>query len=127
MRPSLNAKHIHLTWAALVCLGLGGCASTWDEVTSRDFKMSMLFTSKDPMIVLRDSSDGNERHKALASLKEPLQTGGSQKDQDTVVEILKASATSDQEPLCRMAALRTLGHFKDPCAPKSSRPLTCKT
>ena len=54
----------------------------------------------------------------LAALREPLQKGGSQQDQDTIIEMLKTSATRDQEPLCRMAAVRTLGHFKDPRAPE---------
>jgi hypothetical protein len=93
-----------------------GCASKWDELTSHDFTLSMFFTKKDPMVVLRDSNDGNERYKALAVLKEPLQSGGSQQDQETIMGILKTSAASDQEPLCRMAAIRTLGRFKDPRA-----------
>jgi len=101
----------------LLGLVLCGCASTWDEMTSRDFTVGMLFAKKkDPLVVLRDSNDGNERYKALAALHEPLQGGGSQKDEDAIVGILKTSATSDQEPLCRMAAVRTLGHFKDPRA-----------
>jgi HEAT repeats len=99
---------------------LSGCASTWDDITSRDANWSNIFfgKSKDPLVVLRESNDGNERYKALAALREPLQTGGSQQDQDAIIEILKTSATRDQEPLCRMAAVRTLGHFKDPRAPE---------
>jgi hypothetical protein len=83
---------------------------------SHDFTMSSMWTSKDPLVVLRDSSDGNERHKALAALQEPQQHGGSQKDQETVMQILEMSAKGDQQALCRMAALRTLGRFKDPRA-----------
>jgi hypothetical protein len=75
-----------------------------------------MFVSKDPRVVLRDSTDGNARYKALAALREPVQNGGTQQDQDAVFEILQISATSDQQPLCRMAAVRTGGHFKDPRA-----------
>jgi hypothetical protein len=113
VRPALKSQ---IAVAAVVCLAACGCASTWDEMTSRDFKMKMLYTKKDPLEVLRDSTDGNERSVALASLREPLQSGGTQKDQDIVIDILKSSATRDQEPLCRMAAVRSLGHFKDPRA-----------
>jgi len=104
-----------IAFAGGLGLGLCGCATFWDDVMSHDFTMSSMFTSKDPMVVLRDSSDGNERHKALAALQEPLQHGGSQKEQDSVMQILEVSAKGDQ-PFCRMAALRTLGHFKDPRA-----------
>ena len=52
----------------------------------------------------------------MAALQEPLHNGGSQKDQDTIVEILRTSAQKDSQPLCRMAAIRALGRFKDPRA-----------
>jgi HEAT repeat protein len=99
---------------------LCGCASTWDEMTSRDCNWGnvLLGKSKDPMVVLRESNDGNERYKALAALREPLQKGGSQQDQEAVMEILKNSATRDQEPICRIAAVQALAHFKDPRAPE---------
>jgi hypothetical protein len=105
-----------LAWVGACCLSLCGCASFWDEVTSRNFSPSKLFKESDPLVVLHDSSDGNERHKALAALREPLANGGTQKDQDTILQILKVSATQDEHPLCRLAALRALGRFKDPQA-----------
>src|SRR5262249_49193702 len=105
-----------LTAAAVLAAGLPGCASFYDEVTSRDFSVGQLFRRKDPLYVLRDNDDGNERHKALAALREPTQNGGPAKDQDATLEILKASATADNQPLCRMAAVRALGRFKDPRA-----------
>jgi hypothetical protein len=102
--------------AAALLLSLSGCASTWDDITSRDFQVGHLFSKPDPLVVLRDSSDGNERHKALAALREPLAEGGTQHDQDIVLEILRKSAVGDDHPLCRMAAIRALGRFKDPRA-----------
>ena len=50
-----------------------GCASFWDSVTSRDFRIKNLFLPPDPpMVVLEKSVDGDKRSAALASLKEPL-------------------------------------------------------
>jgi hypothetical protein len=99
------------------CLaGLSGCAGFVDEVTSRDFDFKTMFTRPSPLVVLQKSTDGNQRAKALACLKEPLQNGGNQKDQDVIVLILTTAATSDRQPLCRLAAVKALGHFKDPRA-----------
>jgi hypothetical protein len=99
----------------LTCLGVGGCADFWDEVTARDFTMKGYFGAKpDPLVVLRDSTDGNRRAKALAALREPLQFGGTQEQQDTVVKILVAAATQDRQSWCRHAAVGSLSTFKDP-------------
>src|SRR3954466_11553891 len=98
-------------------LGAAGCANFWDDVNSRDFKFKDLFTaSPPPLAVLEHSDDGYARAKALAALEEPQQHGGSQKDQDVYVEILSKSAVSARDPLCRMAAIKSLGRFKDPRA-----------
>jgi HEAT repeat protein len=86
-------------------------------MTSRDFSMKQLFaTPPPPLDVLRDpnfAKDGEARARALVLLEEPLQHGGSQKEQDDIVELLKNAATVDQTPLCRMASIRALGRFKD--------------
>jgi len=97
-------------------LGLGGCANFWDDVTSRDFAVSSLWTKPNPLVVLAESSDGNKRAQALRSLQEPAQHGGAQKDQDAIVQILTAAATSESRALCRLAAIKTLSTFKDPRA-----------
>lgn len=101
---------------ALALLGLCGCANFWDEVTSRDFKFKNLFVHKEPMVVLRESKDGDERAKAMLKLHEPNQHGGSAQEQDEVMKILTQSATQDPRPLCRLAAVEKLGEFKDPRA-----------
>jgi hypothetical protein len=123
VQPSSNPKWgsagrtvLRLAWAGGISLGLCGCASFWDEVTSRNFTPGKLFTRPDPLVVLKDSDDGSERHKALAALREPAQNGGSNEDQEIILKILKTAATADQQPLCRMAAIRALGRFKDPRA-----------
>ncbi|HTU16697.1 MAG TPA: HEAT repeat domain-containing protein [Gemmataceae bacterium] len=106
--------------AAAVCCSLSGCAGFWDEVTSRDFKFKDMFKpAPDPLWVLRNSDDGDKRSKALLSLKEPLQTGGTKQEQEVVVKLLIQSANSDPQPLCRLAAIATLQHFKDPRAARA--------
>jgi HEAT repeat protein len=95
---------------------VGGCAGFWDEVTSRDFHVKGLFVKSDPLVVLRDSHDGDKRAKALRALQEPNQNGGTQEEQDAILKILMTAATSERQPLCRLAAIQSLGHFEDPRA-----------
>ena len=96
------------------CLLACGCAGFWDDVTSRDFSWSAMFTKPNPLLVLRDSSDGDKRANALRALREPKQYGGSDAEQDAIVNILTTAATTEKQPLCRLAAIGALGHFKDP-------------
>ena len=58
-----------LPWAALASLGLCGCAGLWDDVTSRNFHLQALFVKPDPLVVLRDSTDGDDRAKAFRALQ----------------------------------------------------------
>jgi hypothetical protein len=96
---------------------MSGCAGFLDDITSRDFKFKDLFKPPpDPLWVIRNSSDGDKKSKALRSLKEPLQNGGTQQQQDVIVKLLVQSALSDPQPLCRLAAISSLQHFKDPRA-----------
>jgi HEAT repeat protein len=127
MRTLLGRRSERGHWACrlvglvLLTLVVSGCATFWDDVTSRNFTMSTLFTRQDPLVVLRDSSDGTQRARALAALEEPLAKGGTQQDQEIYVKILTTSALSDREPYCRLAAVRTLGRFKDPRAAQTLR------
>jgi len=98
------------------CLATTGCANFWDDVTSRDFTFNGYFNKPNPMLVLRDSVDGDKRSKALAALHEPKQFGGTDEEQNAVVKILVTAAVSEKQPLCRLAAIESLGHFKDPRA-----------
>jgi HEAT repeats len=100
----------------LAALSITGCANFWDEVTSRDFKVKSLFVQPDPLLVLQTSTDGDMRAKALRALKEPISHGGTQADQDEIMKLLTAAAVSDKQPVCRLAAMQTLGRFKDPRA-----------
>jgi HEAT repeats/PBS lyase HEAT-like repeat len=104
------------TGPILAVLTATGCASFWDDVTSRDFKVKSLFVQPDPLLVLQTSTDGDLRAKALRALKEPISHGGTQADQDEIMKLLTAAAVSDKQPVCRLAAMQTLGRFKDPRA-----------
>ena len=103
-----------LAGVAVTSLSLCGCADFWDNVSSRNFSFKTCFDTPNPLLVLRDSNDGNERAKALRILQEPKQHGGTDKDQDAIFKILTVAATSDRQPLCRLAAIESLGHWKDP-------------
>jgi len=116
-RHPLLALRAGILSSTLATCALCGCAGFWDEVTSREFKFKDMFKpAPDPLWVIRNSNDGDKKSKALRSLKEPLQHGGSQQQQDVIVKLLIQSATSDPQPLCRLAAISTLQHFKDPRA-----------
>ncbi|MGE3804469.1 MAG: HEAT repeat domain-containing protein [Gemmataceae bacterium] len=103
-------------WRTLSVLGLlplTGCSSLWEEVTSREFKVKNLFTRPDPIVVMRESTDGDKRAKALLAMKEPRGHGGGDLEQNTVLQIMNAAATTDRQPLVRLAAVEQLGTFQD--------------
>lgn len=104
--------------AGLLALAAGGCASTWDEVTSRerDFHEIVWANRTDPLQTIRDSTDGERRGRALARLKEPAANGGTAQEQQVYLDILGKAALQDREPMCRLGAIRALGTFRDPRA-----------
>lgn len=112
----MSRLRVRFVAVALICTSLGGCASFWDDVTSRDFSMSTYFNPPDPITVLQTSTDGDARARAYARLVEPRQNGGGQVAQEEVVQLLTKAAMSEPQPLCRMAAIRALGKFQDPRA-----------
>jgi len=114
----IRAEHLaRLGYTALLGLGLCGCSNTWDQLSRKDIpftaRVNGLFVHQDPLVVLRDSKDADDRAKALRSLREPKQHGGSDQEQETMVAILVTTAKTDVQPLCRVAAIGTLGSFKD--------------
>ncbi|HEX5270629.1 MAG TPA: HEAT repeat domain-containing protein [Gemmataceae bacterium] len=105
-----------LAAAGLVGLGLCGCV-TWDDVTSRDFQVKDFWAKPpDPLVVLRDSNDGDKRAKAFRALKEPKLNGGTDQDQDAILTMLSVAATQEKRYYVRLEAMRKLGEFKDPRA-----------
>lgn len=103
-------------FSVVLCPCLSGCAGFWDDVTSRDFDFKSMFVKPNPLVVLRDSNDGDKRANALRALHEPNQNGGTKQEQDMVVNLLVTAAKSERQPLCRLAAIESLGHFQDPRA-----------
>ena len=92
---------------------VAGCGF-WDDFRSRDYSIKSYFVHEDPLVVLADKkSDGNKRARALGSLREPKQNGGTDQEQDVVVKVLVSAATSDAEAWCRIRAIESLGTFKD--------------
>jgi hypothetical protein len=110
---------------AVASLALTGCAGTLDTITSRSFRQDPFNTTyrairpEDPMAVLRADPprSGDERAKAMLRLKEPLRNGGTQQDQDEVIDLLARTATADPSAVLRAAAVSALGRFEDPRAP----------
>jgi hypothetical protein len=102
--------------AGLAGLSLCGCV-TWDEVTCRDFQFKDFWAAPpDPLVVLKDSKDGDKRAKAFRALKEPKLNGGTDQDQDAILSILITAATREPGYYVRLEAMRKLGEFKDPRA-----------
>lgn len=111
---------------AIVTLGITGCATDWDTLTSHRFRDGLLehpwttskqaFVPEDPMLVLRTEPprDGDERAAAMHRLVEPLRNRGTQEDQDIMVNILATAAVSDASPVLRMEAVTALSRFEDP-------------
>jgi len=116
IRRGARRRAVHLAGAALASLGLSGCAQFWEDVTSKDFQCSDLWSRPNPLLVLRDSNSGDKRARALRSLREPKQHGGTAEEQDAMVNILVTAAKTDPQPLCRLAAIQSLGGFQDPRA-----------
>ena len=99
--------------------GSAGCAGPgfWDDVTSREWHFKDMFASAPPpMTVLRTSTDGDARARAMIALKEPKPNGGADAEQDEAIAILTKAAVADPQPLCRRAAIQALGRFHDPRA-----------
>ncbi len=103
----------------LVCgpAGLSGCG-VWDEFRANDYSVKAFFVHEEPLVVLRDSNDGNKRARALGSLREPKQHGGGDQEQEVVVNVLVTAAAREPQALCRLRAIEALATFKDPRAVK---------
>jgi hypothetical protein len=100
---------------------LGGCAGTIDTLTSQRFRehpFHTLFGSDDPVWVLENVPEGDQRAKAMSAVKEPKRHGGKDEEQKRVMELIAASATSDKQVVCRLGAIETLARFDDPQSSK---------
>jgi hypothetical protein len=107
--------------AVLFLPWLGGCAGTIDTLTSQRFRehpFRTMFSSDDPVWVLENVPEGDQRAKAMAAVKEPKGHGGKDEEQKRVMELIAASATSDKQVVCRLGAIEALSRFEDPQSSK---------
>jgi hypothetical protein len=119
-------KRIGQALGGALLLGACGCASFFEEVSSREFEFKALWSKKpEPLVVLRDSTDNARKAEALTRLREPLAHGGTQEQQELHMQILARAAVNEapgqaeplsRDPLCRLCAIRTLGEYRDPRA-----------
>jgi hypothetical protein len=104
---------------SLLPFALTGCSGFWEDVTSREFEFKSLWTSPpNPLVVLSQDNDGDHRRKALLRLQEPKTHGGTDEEENQMLDLLANTAVKDPQPLCRLAAIQTLGTFRDPRAAK---------
>jgi HEAT repeat protein len=112
--------------AGVALMSFAGCEHFWDDITAHSpqggfrndmaFRWQLLTHKDEPLVVLRDSHDGDMRARAYRELQEPKLHGGSDQDQEAMLKILGTAAKSERSPVCRVAAIETLGKFKDPRA-----------
>jgi HEAT repeat protein len=113
------ARRALILIAATAAVAHVGCAGTWEAVSARKFReapLKSMFSSEEPISVLRNKVDGNERADAMRRLKEPTASGKSPAEQDEAMQILWTAATTDPSPIVRVAAIDALGRFTDPRA-----------
>lgn len=100
----------------------GGCASTWDAVSSRRFREKPFGTTfhkdEDALTTLRGATPdmGDERARAFKRLKEPAKSGLGDAAQDEALQLLSDAATKDSSVYVRVCAIDALGRFRDPRA-----------
>ena len=100
----------------------GGCASTWDTVSSRRFREkpfgTMFHKEEDALTTLRGATPdmGEQRARAFQRLKEPAKAGLGDAEQNEAIQLLSDAATGDPSAYVRVCAIDALGRFKDPRA-----------
>jgi hypothetical protein len=131
---SLHADGVSSTWrrsllgAGLLLAAVYGAVGCGETTRRYAPEMYYYFNRKDPLVVLRDpKASGDDRYHALLLLKEPLAHGGKQDEQELVLQILKYTALSDSQAICRTAAYSVLRNFKDPRAADILREAYYKT
>jgi HEAT repeats/PBS lyase HEAT-like repeat len=117
-RPQRSALGGAVVSSLFLLVGLTGVSQCGcglvEELTSREFTVTGMFTTPEPLHVLAEDRDGDHRQKALRMLKEPKQNGGTNEQQDAFVKILVTAAQKESQALARLAAIQTLSTYKDP-------------
>src|SRR5262245_50578311 len=115
-------KWLRASWAlgaaTLLSFTAAGCQSggIWDDIKNRDFRVRDMVSRQDSLTVLETDSNGDARARAMRKLKEPMQNGGSQEQQDKAMQMLTEGATTDNRAVCRLAAIDALKRMRDPRA-----------
>lgn len=110
----------------LVALSLAllplGCNSVWDDVTSREFwKADTWGPQPEPLVVLRDSRDGDKRHRALLQLGQLNPTTLAPEEAEAILKVISDAAVNERQVWTRIAAVKALGNWNDPRAVESLR------
>ncbi|MFO0876762.1 MAG: HEAT repeat domain-containing protein [Gemmataceae bacterium] len=114
IRPATRRSGILVVLASAFFF-LAGC-SNMDEFSWKKMNFEVFREPENPVEIIRTSKDGNLRARALRALHEPLATGGTQEEQDAIINILTYSASHESQPWCRIAAIDTLRKYRDPRA-----------
>lgn len=113
----------NLLFTALVgAVAATGCAGSWDKISSRKFRenpIGTMFDRRDPLGVMQNSPEGDDRAAAMRKLKEPAANGRDQQEQEEALKLLTEAAINDPSPVVRVAAIEALGKFQDPRAVRS--------
>lgn len=99
-------------------LSVGGCGF-WDDFRANDYSVKAYLKKEDPLVVAKETSDGNKLARALGKIEEPQKKGGKPEQQDLAVLTLTKAATEHPQAWCRIQALKSLSEFKDPRAPQA--------
>ncbi|MGF1579391.1 MAG: HEAT repeat domain-containing protein [Gemmataceae bacterium] len=99
--------------ACLLLLAVSGCHSLW--LDTQEY-WSDTVQKPDPVEVVQTTKRGDRRAKYLGLIQEPIENGGTQAEQDEAFLVLLNGATKDPAATCRLAAIDSLGKFKDPRA-----------
>jgi len=108
-----------LGWFLLVATsGLTGCTVYDNFMANRSFGVQRSYSRDEALKVIAEDSDHNKRARAFTCLKEPIRNGGSDKDQEVVLNVLCTAAAKESQAYCRLCAIQSLRTFKDPRAVK---------
>lgn len=114
--PSRTWGRLGAVTFVLWCALLAGPAATGCKGFFDDQKeyWTDVRTRPDPWQVVLTTKSADRKAKFIPLLQEPLQNGGTQVQQDDMVNLLIAMSQNDPAPVCRLQAIHKLGEFKDP-------------
>ncbi len=101
-------------WLLALAALSAGCNGVWDDVTSREFWSAEGWKADpEPLVVLRDSRDGDKRHRALLRLGEIDPKTLPQDEADAILQVLVNAVGSERQVWARLAAVKALANWND--------------